>query len=276
MITCLVIRSPKMKTCLVGVMKTQGFTLQIHDFCQKLIALLEEGGVVFHWNMELEEIVKNGKDEVIGLKVAGDMLRADHYVLSLGAYAGSALDNVLCKNKVHGVLGIWLFLPDVYQLNHSFKIHKDGHIGEDTNITLVEEAGQKKACPRIGIWLCRKNMKKNKIGLDELKPIYESLIRTAKTYYRAAYEEALSEGSLYENWKYCIRPFTPNGLGIFETLSNVGGGHTFITGGHNTGGFTQAPVVGQSIVDFLGNKKTTMEDVFHPSRTNLKNESIYY
>jgi len=127
-----------------GVMKVKGFTLQVHDFCKNLISYLTERGATFFWHKELKKIIKNDRGEICGLKVDDEVIHSDHYVLSLGAYAGNTLDGVLCRNRIQGVLGIWLSLPDVYGLPHSFKIHKNGHVGEDTNVTLVRDHGHQR------------------------------------------------------------------------------------------------------------------------------------
>lgn len=250
-----------------GVMKVKGFTLQIHDLCKNLINYLQKEGVVFYWNRALEGVIKNAKGEVIGIKVEDEIISSKYIIISIGAYAGSTFDNLLTKNKIHGVLGIWLSVPNVYNLQHSFKIHKQNHVGEDTNVTLVEVNGQKKLTLGSGYGYLGK-MNANNVSIDLLKPLYESLIQTTKTYFREAYEESLIDNSLFENWKYCVRPFTPNGLGVFEVINNVSGGNTIITGGHNTGGFTQSPIIANSILEFIQNKHTTMATLYHPDRKN--------
>ncbi|MEO0041781.1 MAG: hypothetical protein RL329_1229 [Bacteroidota bacterium] len=248
-----------------GVMKVKGFTLQIHDFCQNLISYLEKKGVVFHWEQSFSGIEKNRDGEVVGLKVGNQCLISDYNVLSLGAYSGNLFHNTLSHNKIHGVLGIWMTLPNVYGLEHSFKIHKDGHVGEDSNVTVVEEKGKQQLVFGAGYGYVG-NVTQNTVDLNQLKPIYDSLWQTAKTYFPEAYEQGVADGLLAQPQKYCTRPFTTTGLGIFESISNENGGATFLTGGHNTGGFTQAPIVAKTLVEIINGKKALMPNKYHPMR----------
>ncbi|MEY4935945.1 MAG: hypothetical protein RIS64_2304 [Bacteroidota bacterium] len=248
-----------------GVMKVKGFTLQIHDFCQNLITYLEKKGVLFHWEQAFSGIEKNQKGEVVGIKVENQVLISDYNVLSMGAYKGNLLHNTLSHNKIHGVLGIWLTLPNVYGLKHSFKIHKNGHVGEDSNVTVVEENGKQNLIFGAGYGYVG-NVTQNTVDLKELKPIYDSMWQTAKTYFPAAYQQGVADGLLAQPQKYCTRPFTTTGLGILERIPNENGGATFITGGHNTGGFTQAPIVAKSLLKIIDGKNALMKNSYHPMK----------
>ncbi|MEL6537523.1 MAG: FAD-dependent oxidoreductase, partial [Bacteroidota bacterium] len=119
-----------------GVMTVKGFTLKVHDLCLKIIKYLTETEATFRWNTHFSGIRRDALGEVTGIEVDGEVEQYDHYLLSLGAYSGTTLQNTETGNQLHGVLGVWLKLPNLYpELNHSMKIHKTGHVGEDTNIT---------------------------------------------------------------------------------------------------------------------------------------------
>ncbi|BDD05667.1 FAD-dependent oxidoreductase [Aureibacter tunicatorum] len=248
-----------------GAMICNGFTLQIHDFCVNLIKLLEERGVEFQWLQEFQGFEKSDCGKITGLKINEKVTRPKYSVLSLGAYSGDLYNQMDSENKVHGILGIWLSVPNVYGVKNSLKIHKDGHVGEDTNVTVVEESNAKRLVFGSGYGYVG-SVKYDECTIDDLKPLYDSLLETVKIYFPEAYELAHLDGSLYEGWKYCIRPFTPTGLGIYEVQDTEDGGIVILTGGHNTGGFTQAPLIAKSVLDTLNNESTSMERTFHPIR----------
>ncbi|MEN9610377.1 MAG: hypothetical protein RLZZ628_1191 [Bacteroidota bacterium] len=255
----------EVRPALGGIMKVRGFTLQIHDFCANLIAFLEQKGVQFHWESPCLGIEKNQKGEIAGIQIKNEWVTATHYIFSLGAYSGHLYQNTKSNNKIHGVLGIWMTLPNVYGLEHSFKIHKNGHVAEDSNVTVVEEKGQKKLVFGAGYGYVG-NIEANTVDLNALQPIYDSLWQTAKIYFPAAYHQGVQEGLLQQPQKYCTRPFTTTGLGIFEVVPTEKKGRMILSGGHNTGGFTQAPIVAQAVLDTLQHKTTSMQDIYHPMK----------
>jgi glycine/D-amino acid oxidase-like deaminating enzyme len=248
-----------------GAMMVKGFTLQIHDLCRNLIGHLKRNNVEFFWNQELETIEKNNNGEIAGLRIQGSLYTAKHYVLSLGAYCGGIYDNMSSRNIIHGVLGVWMALPNPYGLEHSMKIHKKGRIGEDTNVTVVEENNVKNIILGSGYGYVG-NIASNNAELTQLSPIYDSLKNTAATYFPEAYDIASDNGAILKDLKYCVRPFTPDGLGVFEVAKNKNSGYTIITGGHNTGGFTLSPIVASSVAQTLNGSLPEMHYNFHPKR----------
>ena len=77
---------------------------------------------------------------------------------------------------------------------------------------------------------------------------------------------ARREGRLRRLERICVRPFTSTGLGIFEVQPAAGGGRTVITGGHNTGGFAQAPAVAESVRAVLCGEDPPMRELYDPER----------
>jgi D-amino-acid dehydrogenase len=53
---------------------------------------------------------------------------------------------------------------------------------------------------------------------------------------------------------------------LFETVPTAGGGLAIITGGHNTGGFAQAPSVGQAVIGALAGRHHPMHVLYDPFR----------
>ncbi|MEL6536651.1 MAG: hypothetical protein AAFQ98_14630, partial [Bacteroidota bacterium] len=108
------------------------------------------------------------------------------------------------------------------------------------------------------------NAAQNWVLSEQLEGIFKSLKENARTYFPAALEAAMP--TIDDHRKYCVRSWTPTGLGVFETIPTKQGGKLIITGGNNTGGFTQAPVIGEAVLAALDDKPHRMHELFHPSR----------
>ncbi|MCB9305930.1 MAG: FAD-binding oxidoreductase [Lewinellaceae bacterium] len=264
-------KSARSADMLGGCMMVKGFTLKVQDFCKKIIRHLMDAGVEFRWNANFSGIQKNWDGAVTGVIIDDKMEQYDHYVLSLGAYAGATLENTRTGNQLHGVLGVWLSLPNIYpELKHSMKIHKTGRVGEDTNVTLIEQHGEPVLVLGSGYGYTG-NATKNNISNSELQGIFDSVKHTAQTYFPEAY--AMVKDRIDGTGKYCVRSWTPTGLGVFETIPTVRGGHLIVTGGNNTGGFTQAPYIADAVLSTLRNKIHPLQSLFAPQRMRRSIES---
>ena len=62
----------------------------------------------------------------------------------------------------------------------------------------------------------------------------------------------------------CVRPWTATGLGIFESTGTDRDGSFIITGGHNTGGFAQAPAVAMAVLAAIERRSHPMHTLYHP------------
>lgn len=246
-----------------GCITVEGFTLKVQDFCLKIIDYLKQQGVEFWWDKTLNDVQKSPSGKVEGVLIDEELYTFDNYVLSLGGYASTTLKNTDSHNLLHGVLGVWLTLPNVYpELNQSMKIHKTGHVGEDTNITLINNGIEDVLVLGSGYGYTG-NRANNDIGIAELNDIFKSLKATAATYFPEAYEQV--KDTIDETKKYCVRPFTPTGLGVFEVME-ASQGKLIVTGGNNTGGFTQAPYIAEAVLHTLENKQHPMQTLFDPKR----------
>ncbi len=249
-----------------GCMITKGFTLKVQDFCKKIIQYLANEGVEFRWNSDFTgiKLSKSGKSE--GIFIDKDLEQFDNYILSLGAYAGTTLHNTQTNNQLHGVLGVWLTIPNLYpELKHSMKIHKAGHVGEDTNVTLIEQYGQPVLVLGSGYGYTG-NSTCNHIKNHELEQIFNSLKNTARIYFPEAYQQA--KDYIDDTKKYCVRAWTPTGLGIFESIPANNGGQLIITGGNNTGGFTQSPCIADAVLKSLTGLTHPIHSLYHPARNS--------
>ena len=251
-----------------GCMMVKGFTLKVQNFCDKIIEFLKNDGAEFRWNTTFSGIERDSSGAVNGIYLDNKLEQFHSYVLSLGAYAGTTLNNTQTNNQLHGILGVWLTIPNLYpELKHSMKIHKMGHVGEDTNVTLINQNGQAVLVLGSGYGYTG-NATNNQIQLGELEGIFDSLKHTAKTYFPEAFEAA--ESYIDQTKKYCIRAWTPTSLGIFEVIPSQGGGRLIITGGNNTGGFTQSPYIADAVLDTLNNKTHPLQSIFDPQRLKEK------
>ena len=52
------------------------------------------------------------------------------------------------------------------------------------------------------------------------------------------------------------------------------GGQLIITGGNNTGGFTQSPYIADAVLHTLQGKKHIMQTLFHPKRMQASSNFI--
>ncbi|MCB0551770.1 MAG: FAD-binding oxidoreductase [Phaeodactylibacter sp.] len=259
------------KDMLGGCMMVKGFTLKVQDFCKKIIRHLIAEGATFRWDTEFSGIQRAASGKVSGIIINGELEEYDNYLLSLGAYAGTSLCNTRTNNQLHGVLGVWLTIPNLYpELKHSMKIHKLGRVGEDTNVTLIQRDGKPVLVLGSGYGYTG-NAVKNKISNSELEGIFESVKHTAQTYFPKAFEAAASY--IDQAKKYCVRSWTPTGLGIFEAIPATGGGRLIITGGNNTGGFTQSPYIADAVRNVLKGNSHPLKSLFAPNRMKASADS---
>ncbi len=245
-----------------------GFTIRVHEFMRLLIARLSAAGAEFTWNQTAKNILIDSNNRVTGIQLSDKLLKSCHYVISCGAYGNTLLTGTRSHQKIHGVLGVWLNLPNIEpQLQHSLKIRRTGHITEAANITISLDDD----CSPIlilGSGYGHTGVDPNNIDEGLLKQMYLGLVDTAQKYFPKSYEAALEKGGVESTFKYCVRPWTSTGLGIFEILETADSGKFIVTGGHNTGGFAQSPAVAQAVLATLNGKEHAMQYLYHPDRAS--------
>jgi len=248
-------------------LEIRGFTLEIHGFSARLLDELETRGVRFRWQERVSALERAEDGCIVGLRLGnGDLARAEHYVLSPGAHGGTLLDGTRSAGKIQGVVGLWFRMPNLEpRLRHSVKIHRGGHVGEDSNVILAREAsGQPILILGAGYgFLGRRPIE---LGSPELTPLFAALEDTARRCFPRSYRAALRQGSLRGTHRACVRPFTSTGLGLFEVIPTAQGGHLIIASGHNTGGFAQAPAVAEAVRATLEGREHPMRELYHPDR----------
>ncbi|KAI9164091.1 Methionyl-tRNA formyltransferase [Paramyrothecium foliicola] len=259
---------------LAGGIIVDGFTVNIHLFVAKLIGLIADLGGEFVWNCKVHGVERNLEGEVITLRSEKGDLQADHYIVSPGTSGGKLLEGSASENLVQGVLGIWLQIPNLEpKMRNSMKIHRRDHKVEDINITVAKDSETGEDILIFGGGYGYVGLDRPAPDSAEMTALYDELEEVARIYFPQGYTEAKKRGptAMYPGGhrKFCIRPFTPTGLGIFERIPTASGGQLIITGGNNTGGFAQAPAIARAVLRSLNGEDDPIHVLFHPDRGKL-------
>lgn len=249
-----------------GGVYVHGFTVNVHRFIAALIERLETGGVAFDWQTRMVSIEQGTGGTVEGISLEGGEVVRGNIVISPGAYGNGVLQGTSAHRQIAGVLGAWLTLPDREGgLRNSLKLARKGHIVEDANVTVaLDENGERVAI--IGSGYGFTGFDPNNIDQNLLGRIYSGIQDTARHYFPESYAQSVAEGSLDRSLKYCVRPWTPTGLGVFETLRAANDDKLIVVGGHNTGGFAQAPATGMAVIASIRGRQHDMHRDYRPNR----------
>lgn len=243
-----------------------GFTVNAHKFAAQLVGRMMARGTTFEWSKRIDRVLFDQTGNAEGLVCDNAIIEAENYVLSPGAYGGNALEGTRCEGRIHGVLGAWLRLPNLEpRLEHSLKLARKGHITEDANVTVTTDCNGEPIMI-IGSGYGYTGVDPFNVDKDLLQKIYDGLIDTAKIFFPQSYAAGQAAGSVEASLKYCVRPWTSNGLGLFEMRPTKVGGRLVITGGHNTGGFAQSPVIADAVASGLQGGHHQMHKLYHPDR----------
>ena len=263
---------------LSGGITVEGFTVSIHPFVAKLMDRITDFGGEFLWNCEVQGIQRNSLGEVTMLESQLGHLEADHFVVSPGSTGNVLLSGTASENLGHGVIGVWLQIPNLRpQMQHSIKIHRAAHLVEDINVTVAKDVDTGEDVLIFGGGYGYVGLDRPPPDCPELMALFNELEEVARIYFPQGYAAAKERGTMYPggNRKFCVRPFTPTGLGLFEKISTASGGHMIITGGNNTGGFAQAPAVARAVWRALVGEHDRIHVLFHPDRGRLPTTMTY-
>ncbi|MCX2731731.1 FAD-binding oxidoreductase [Saccharopolyspora sp. NFXS83] len=248
-----------------GGVLVRGFTLNVHDLIARLLDELEDAGARLSFDEEAETALRDRAGRVAGVLTArGNFHRADHYVVSPGVHGENMLANTESAGQIHGVLGCWLTVPNRRPLlEHSLKVARRGHVAEDANVTVArDEHGAEMLV--FGSGYGYTGADPANIDRAELSAIHAAIADTARRLFPRAYAAAeITPGD--PDARFCVRPWTASNLGLFETLPATNGAFV-VAGGHNTGGFAQAPVVAEAVLNALAGRPHPMHTLYHPRR----------
>lgn len=193
-------------------------------------------------------------------------------MISPGAYAGGLLDGTLSQNKISSIVGSWLRIPNIgSKLDVSLKISRSGFASDGAAVganILIGSDSQGKDIIHVSSGHGYVGEDPNNINPEYVEDLFRVVEETAKQYFPNCYKSAKESGLLERSLKYCVRPWTPSGLGIFEIIKAKNNGLLIITGGHNTGGFAQSPSVAMAVLSALAGELHSMHSAYHPERVN--------
>lgn len=221
--------------------EVDGFSLHIHDFYKRMILKLEENGVEFQWSKKINKRLNlNEKEFAIYATQNIDYLQDDY------------LDN-----NVKFFHGCMLKVPNIKvngrTLKESLKIH-------DENAVLNVLAS--KTYPDYfyvnGGFGFAGDTKPKDVDFTDFE---KSIVEIGKKFFPKQFEKG------YELIK-CTRPVTPDGLPIIKQFSH----NEFFVGAANGGGLVQAPILAQSLIEYIKSSKIESNINFMPI---MKNKMIY-
>lgn len=255
---------------IAGILKVVGFSVNSHVFARTLVRLLTAYGVHFHWRRRMTAVSSDVDGRVRGVDVDGERIEASDYVLSLGAYGLCIPGLEPVQSQVGSVIGMWRTLPNAKpRLEVPLKVGRKGFASDSA----AEGANVIPGVDRHGASVLHCSSGHGFIGMDPSRVEVEALEElaccvdeTAASLFPDKYAQARADGALDELPRYCVRPWTPSGLGLFGVQPTRGEGVLIYTGGHNTGGFAQSPEVAQAVVAALAGDRHPMHWLYHPRR----------
>lgn len=256
---------------IAGAMEVTGFSVNIHGLVDHLIRYLSSRGVEFHWQAEIDAIERDDAGRVKGLKADSRSIRASHYVWSTGAYSQELLAGFASAQAIAPIIGLWLMIPNsTPYLDRPLKISRAGFASDGA----AEGANVVPGLDDEGRAVIHVSSGHGYIGFGNEAKLYRDIAElgraveeTARDFFpRNASAAAALWSTEPSERRACVRPWTATGLGIFESTETDREGCFIITGGHNTGGFAQAPAVAMAVLASIERRSHSMHMLYHPTR----------
>lgn len=255
-----------------GALRVEGFSLNIKSFSRNLIHLLRSKGVRFRWNVSVDAICRDDTGRVNGLRIGADTVQATNIVICPGAYAALSCGSLEALSDIAAMVGMWITLPNEERpLTAPLKVRRRGfaasEAAEGANIIPGRDS-----CSRPVIYCSSGHgfvgAKPESVMSSDLHELLTCIKETSRDLFPDKYAEAEHRGMLDVEPEYCVRPWTSSGLGVFDRLETTNGGQLILTGGHNTGGFAQAPSVAHAVRMALQGEVPEMAEIYHPKRAH--------
>ncbi|MFJ3902442.1 FAD-dependent oxidoreductase [Streptomyces sp. NPDC090025] len=259
--------APARNGTLAGGVLVPGFTVNVHRFAERAVELLTGLGARFHWDTPVTGVRRAPDGTVTGFDCAVPVPAHAHVIASPGVDGAALLRGTPCEGRIHGVLGGWARVENrAPALGTSLKVARRGHVTEDANVTVARDAdGREVLIIGSGYGYT------GAAGAPEERQLAAMQAGIADTVERLFPDrdepDASSRPSDNYGFKYCVRPWTSTSLGLYhaEPLGDRGGLYV-VTGGHNTGGFAQAPATARAVLASLRGAPHPMHALYHPER----------
>lgn len=256
-----------------GALWVDGFTVQVHALCERLIDELESRGVAITWQRPVRRILRDAAGRVTGVETDDGVERSMHYGVSAGVGMAG-----LMGEAVHGMAGVWLTISSPDGATHAAKIRvQPGRAIEEVNVIPARDtAGRSVLHLGAGFAYLGDCSAGHRLDLDhpDVQQLFRELEDIAGRYYPDSTRRARTDGSLRSSRRACVRPWTADGRSLFGVHTTADDGWLVATGGHNTGGFTQAPVVAEAVLAQLEGRGLSRVDepaqVHSPQALNLR------
>jgi glycine/D-amino acid oxidase-like deaminating enzyme len=253
-----------------GSIEVSGFSVNIHALIGHLTKYLSSSGVRFCWNTRVDAVIRDNMGHVQGLRIGSNTIESKHFVLSIGAYSRHLLEGFESAQTIAPVIGMWLTLPDVSPfLDRPLKITRVGFAANGA----AEGANVVSGVDSEGRAVIHVSSGHGYIGIGNENRLYQdsfglrrAVEETAKAFFPRQYAAGFHSSDGISNSRTCVRPWTASGLGIFESLETSHHGSFVVTGGHNTGGFAQAPAIAMATLALLQRRSHPMHTLYHPMR----------
>jgi len=252
---------------LSGGFLVPGFTLNVHKFSNKIIDYLKTQGVSFHWDTPVVGVKRDTSGRILGFSCPKPLPNDAHVVASPGIHGSDLLEGSPCKGKIHGVLGGWIRISnDKTSLGNSLKVARKGHVTEDANVTVALDADRQKILI-VGSGYGYVGCNPGAVHEQQLAAMKHGILDTIERLFpdRAPLHASSRAAENYD-FKFCVRPWTATSLGIYHAEMTDGGGLFIVNGGHNTGGFAQAPAIARAVLASLQGEPNSMHRLYHPER----------
>jgi D-amino-acid dehydrogenase len=255
---------------LAGALRVRGFSINLHRFARNLIRLLLRLGVRLHWQHRLEDIRRDAAGEVRQLVINGRRIAVRDGVICPGAYGhviGGGLDGL---RSIGAMVGMWVTLPnDGVPLATPLKVRRRGFgsaaAAQGANVVPARDASGRPVL-HISSGHGFIGVDARRIDRADLHELARCAQQTAEDLFPDKFRRARDSGLLAEPPAFCVRPWTPSGLGVLEMQPTAAGGCLVFSGGHNTGGFAQSPAVADAVACALEGRPHAMHTLYHPRR----------
>lgn len=249
-----------------GGVLIRGFTLDGHALTRLLLDRLEGGGALLRFCSPVRQLRRDDLGQVTGVATADGMLRYDHYVLSPGVDGGPLLHRSRAGGLIHGVLHCQTAVPNLApRLENSLIVSQPGHPAAEASITVGQDEHGEPALV-IGAGHGWTGSDPRNIDPAELEHLHQAAADTLRRLFPRACESIGGDAGLRKARAYGVRPWTASGLGVLD-IEPAANGRLVITSGHGTGGFAQAPVFAEAVLDALRGRHHPMHVLCHPLRT---------